>query len=72
MKTVNIFGRGKFRKGKHSGKLNVISDRIDRRKKEYSQYRSSHPREGKLVEEDGDVFVLFKDGRKEEVDIDLS
>ena len=64
MGIVNVFGKGKVNYGKHSSKLNVTSDRIDRRLKENSAYRSSKPRKGQLVKEEGVTYILFNDGKK--------
>lgn len=71
MGIVNVFGKGSSVYGKHSSRLNVISQRIDRRLKENAAYRSSRPRKGKLVEIEGDTYIRFQDGRliKSSVDI---
>ena len=61
---VNVFGKGSSTHGKHSSKLNFPSQCIDRRKKENSAYRSSKPRSGQLIEENGTTYILFKDGEK--------
>ena len=71
MRFLNIFGKGKAVYGKHSSKLNVTSDRIDRRLKENAAYRSSKPRKGQLVKEDGETYIVFSDGEKVETEIKL-
>jgi len=71
MGIVNVFGKGKAVYGKHSSKLNVTSDRIDRRLKENAAYRSSKPREGMLVKEDGETYIIFDDGEKVETEVKL-
>ena len=71
MGVVNIFGKGKAVYGKHSSELNVTSDRIDRRLKENAAYRSSKPRKGQLVKEDGETYIVFNDGEKVESNYQL-
>ncbi|MFW5855986.1 MAG: hypothetical protein ACOCVB_01800 [Bacillota bacterium] len=71
MSVVNVFGKGGSTYGKHSSRLNFISDRIDRRLKENAAYRSSKPREGELIKEDGETFILFADGEKVKSNINL-
>ena len=71
MGIVNVFGKGKAVYGKHSSKLNVTSERLDRRLKENSSYRSSKPRKGQLVKEEGVTYILFNDGEKVETEVKL-
>ncbi len=71
MVIVNVFGKGKTVYGKQSSKLNVVSDKIDRRLKENSAYRSSNTRKGQLVKEKGEVYILFSNGEKAETKLEL-
>ena len=64
MSIVNVYGKGETVYGKHSSKLNLTSQRIDRRLKENENYRSSNPKEGELVKEDGKTYIVFEDGEK--------
>ena len=71
MGIVNVFGKGKAVYGKYSSKLNVTSDRIDRRLKGNSAYRSSKPRKGQLVRENDETYIVFNDGEKSETEVKL-
>ena len=71
MGIVSVFGKGKANYGKHSSKLNITSNRIDRRLKKNSAYRSSKPRKGQLVKEDGGTYIVFNDGEKVESNYQL-
>jgi len=72
MGIVNVFGKGKANYGKHSSKLNVTSERIDRRLKENAAYRSSKPRKGQLVKEEGETYIVFNDGEKVKSNVKLN
>ena len=71
MGIVNVFAKGKAVHGKYSSNLNVTSDRIDRRLKGNTAYRSSKPREGQLVKENSGTYIVFEDGEKVETEVEL-
>ena len=71
MSIVNVYGKGETVYGKHSSKLNLTSQRIDRRLKEHEKYRSSNPKEGELVKEGDETYILFNDGEKVETEVKL-
>jgi ribosomal protein S4E len=61
---VRGFSKGKAHYSAKSGKLNVPSDRKDKRLKENARYRSGRVKKGQLVKEEGKTFILFADGMK--------